>query len=66
MAPGRGPPETCPEGVVQIVGPGLNNLDFGLFKYFHLTATNTGLQGGKLDTLGAGARTIQLGLRFDF
>jgi len=49
---------------------------FGLFKYFHLTeraglqarmtATNTGLQGGKLDTLGGGARTIQLGLRFDF
>ena len=81
-----------------IVGPGLANIDFGLFKYFHvterakfqvrMTATNffnhpnfgnpnanisssavgriTSLQGGKLDTLGAGARAIQLGARFDF
>ena len=61
-----------------MVGPGLNNVDFGLFKYFHLTATNffnhpnfgsrphhrsTGRQ--VVDTLGARARTIQLGLRFD-
>jgi len=81
-----------------IVGPGLANLDFGLFKYFNLsekarfqirmTATNffnhpnyanpnvnissstvgriTALQGGRLDTLGAGPRFIQVGARFDF
>jgi hypothetical protein len=81
-----------------IVGPGISNFDFGLFKYFNftekarlqirMTATNffnhpnyanpntnisssnvgkiTGLQGGRLDTLGAGARAIQLGFRVDF
>jgi hypothetical protein len=81
-----------------IVGPGLANFDFGLYKYFNvteksrlqfrMTATNffnhpnfgnpetditsgnvgqiTSLQGGRRDTLGGGARQIQLGLRFDF
>jgi hypothetical protein len=81
-----------------IVGPGLVNWDFGLYKHFlikekmrlqlRVTATNllnhpnygnpnvdisslnvgkiTSLQGDRRDTLGAGPRTIQLGLRLDF
>jgi hypothetical protein len=81
-----------------IVGPGLANFDFGLFKYFNvteksrlqlrMTATNffnhpnfgnpnvnissgnvgviRSLQGGRRDSLGAGARQIQLGFRYDF
>ncbi len=80
------------------VGPGLVNLDFGLYRHFYIkekmrlqlrvTATNvvnhpnygnpnldisslnvgkiTSLQGDRRDTLGAGPRTIQLGIRFDF
>ncbi|MGH9424702.1 MAG: hypothetical protein ACRD2L_00100, partial [Terriglobia bacterium] len=80
-----------------IVGPGLANFDFGLYRYFNvtekarfqlrMTATNffnhpnfgnpninisssnvgriTSLQGRR-DTLGAGPRAIQVGLRFDF
>ncbi|MBI3680006.1 MAG: TonB-dependent receptor [Acidobacteria bacterium] len=80
-----------------IVGPGVANFDFGLFKYFtirersrlqlRMTATNffnhpnfgnpvtnissgnvgkiTSLRGGD-GALGAGARTIRLGVRFDF
>jgi len=81
-----------------IVGPGLANLDFGLFRYFNIkervraqlrmTAANffnhpnfgnpntdissrnvgriRSVQGRRADTLGGGARTIQVGLRFDF
>jgi hypothetical protein len=81
-----------------IMGPGINNFDFGLYKYINLgekaklqirmTATNffnhpnfgnpntnisssrvgliRSLQGRRLDTLGAGPRAIQLGLRIDF
>lgn len=80
-----------------IVGPGVANFDFGLFKYFvireparlqlRMTATNffnhpnfgnpatditsanvgriTSLRSGD-GSLGAGARVIRLGLRFDF
>jgi hypothetical protein len=87
---------TAAEGT--IFGPGLSNVDFGLFRYFtikervraqvRMTATNffnhpnfgnpstdisslevgtiRSVQGGRADTLGAGARTIQVGMRFDF
>jgi hypothetical protein len=81
-----------------IVGPGLSNVNFGLYRNFKLrekatlqfrmTSTNifnhpnfanpntnisssvvgtiTSLQGGRLDTLGAGPRVIQIGARIDF
>jgi len=81
-----------------IVGPGLVNWDFGLYKHFPIkekvqlqlraTVTNllnhpnfgnpnldisslnvgkiTSLQGDRRDSLGAGPRTLQLGIRFDF